>query len=139
MKSSNEYMRSYMAARRTERRSILVEMLGGKCVTCGSRNNLEFDHKAPGSASFRMSGKDLDRSWDSILVELKKCQLLCHDCHRAKTVANREAGGGYNKNTSPQQHGTMRCYQETKCKCSLCVKAKRLYRAKEIGYTDVVS
>lgn len=128
-----------MADRRKKRRSILVEMLGGQCVLCGSIESLEFDHKVPGSWSFRLSGKGLDRSWDSILTESEKCQLLCRSCHRSKTVASDESGGGHNKNTSPQVHGTMRCYHETKCKCEPCKHAKRMYRNKEIGYTDVIN
>ena len=136
--SDNEYMAHYMAARRACRRAQLIKLLGGTCVRCSTTELLEFDHIVPGSQSFRINGRALDKPWEDLLAEVEKCQLLCPPCHRAKSKECGETGGGWNKNEDPYEHGTVRCYQETKCKCSACKLAKKMYRNKEIGYTEVI-
>lgn len=129
-------MAAYMAQRRAARREQLVSLLGGRCARCSATDQLEFDHIEPGSQSFRINGKALDKPWPDILAEIAKCQLLCHDCHRTKTVECGETGGGWNKNTAPYEHGTMRSYQEDACRCPDCRLAKSLYRSKQIGYAQ---
>jgi hypothetical protein len=52
MSSSNEYMRIYMLARYRRRKAEAIKRLGGKCVVCGSRQRLQFDHVE------RRSGED---------------------------------------------------------------------------------
>lgn len=131
-------MREYMAQRRATRRRRLVELLGSQCIKCGSVENLQFDHIVPGSRSFVLSGKWLDQAWEKILKEVNKCQLLCYPCHVNKTKECGESGGGHNKNNNPFEHGTMRCYQETSCKCEICKIAKRMYRNREISYTQII-
>lgn len=42
--SYNEYMRQYMKRYRDQRRADAIELLGGRCVDCGSTEDLEFDH-----------------------------------------------------------------------------------------------
>ena len=146
---NNEYMARYMAARRACRRAQLIKLLGGACVRCGTTESLEFDHIVPGSQSFRISGKALDKPWTDLLAEVEKCQLLCSSCHRAKSKECGETGGGWNKGMTfaggwvsrdliSYGHGTAWYYQEKKCKCPDCKLAKRMYRNKEIGYTEVI-
>lgn len=117
-------MARYMAARREMRRAKLIEILGGICSHCGETGNLEIDHVQPGSASFRFSGKALDRSWDKLLDELQKCQLLCHNCHRIKTVANKETGSN-----RIDDHGTEAVYAKG-CRCEPCRRARYNARVK---------
>lgn len=60
-------------------------MMGGQCMLCGySRHQgvLEFHHIDPITKSFAVSGGGFSRSWDSIVIELQKCVLLCANCHR---------------------------------------------------------
>tara|TARA_B100001113_G_C20920908_1_gene540043 strand:+ start:57 stop:779 length:723 start_codon:yes stop_codon:yes gene_type:complete len=64
-----------------KRRKLLVEMLGGKCVDCGTTENLQFDHKDPSEKSFRISCVLSERTFK----ELEKCELRCGDCHLEKT------------------------------------------------------
>jgi len=61
-------------------------LLGGKCVICGVTENLEFDHIDPkiklfNPTTYVTGGKPKDL----VMEEFKKCQLLCHDCHKNKT------------------------------------------------------
>ena len=82
------YMRSYIRARRKHRRAQLIELLGGKCVRCGSVEQLEFDHIDPRAKAFAV-GSDMPRAWATLVDEALKCQLLCRSCHLAKGVEDR--------------------------------------------------
>ena len=72
---------------RDERRKILIERLGGKCVKCGTTENLQFDHIDPNTKKDRtycvstMLGSSMER----VTAEADKCQLLCSKCHLEKT------------------------------------------------------
>jgi hypothetical protein len=130
-------MAEYMANRREERRTKLVKLAGSQCSKCGSLEDLEFNHLDRTQKSFSLSGAGLDGTWQSILNELNKCELLCHSCHldyTAQQYKNKEITA-HNKNNDPYIHGTMRMYQEAKCKCKLCREAKRRYRNKETNYS----
>lgn len=146
-------MRQYMAARRARRRQDLIELSGGKCegrlfdeenaygpTACGSTDRLEFDHIDSKTRSFNLSGKGLDGPWHVIIQEHAKCQLLCYQCHRIKTVRAGETGGGHNKllNHRDWPHGSMQRYSVNQCRCADCRFAKMLYRNGEIGYRDIV-
>ena len=60
--------------------------MGGKCSVCGYNKSikaLEFHHIVPDSKTFGMSALFQKRpSWKVILKELKKCKLVCSNCHR---------------------------------------------------------
>ena len=92
------------------RRLELIVLLGGKCAWCGSTEHLEFDHKDPNAKEFSVS-RILTYSWERILKEIKKCQLLCHECHLIKNkIDNGEA-----------KHGSLSMYRYYRCRCILCV------------------
>jgi len=66
-----------------ERKQWAVNLLGGKCMECGynkSLSALTFHHKNPKEKEY-MVGQMLDRPKDKIRKELKKCDLLCFNCH----------------------------------------------------------
>ena len=70
-----------------KRRHILkqkgINFLGGKCVVCGySKCNraLSFHHKNSLEKSFTIASNYM-KSWDKIKKELKKCVLVCSNCH----------------------------------------------------------
>ena len=131
-------MRAYMAQRRADRRQKLIDLFGGMCQVCGSGDNLEFDHIDGSTREFQLSGYHLDKSWNMILEEAKKCQLLCKAHHREKTNANGEQGGGWNLILDPK-HGTAHMYLEHKCRCIDCKYARSLHRKGELGYNVVTS
>ena len=89
MPNSNEYMREYMIRRWHKRRNDAIEQLGGKCINCGSSENLEFDHIDADLKSFPLS-KFSSASKIKWQEELNKCQLLCHECHMKKSKENRD-------------------------------------------------
>ena len=66
---------------RLKRKAIMIEMLGGKCVDCGTTENLQFDHIDPSKKSFNIACVLSER----MLAELEKCELRCGDCHLEKT------------------------------------------------------
>ena len=130
-------MAAYMAKRRAGRRGDLLELLGGKCKSCGAGEDLQFDHVVPGTRVFALSGCHLDKAWELILIEAGKCQVLCRTCHHRKSVEHGEMGGGQNKITDPL-HGTPYMYTMHNCRCVPCKYAKSLYRKKMIRFSQQV-
>jgi hypothetical protein len=62
----------------------LVVLHGGKCIRCGyskSINALEFHHRRSATKRFTIS-RCYNRSWESLLKESQKCDLICANCHR---------------------------------------------------------
>jgi hypothetical protein len=67
-----------------ERKIEAIKMFGGKCNKCGYCRNytaLEFHHLDPKSKDFNWCSLR-QMKWEEIIVELKKCILLCANCHR---------------------------------------------------------
>ena len=89
MTMDRDYHREYSRNYYHQKRSELIERLGGRCSRCSKTHNLEFDHKDPREKSFDI-GKLLNYSKQRIEQELTKCQLLCDDCHKTKTQLNRD-------------------------------------------------
>ncbi len=70
-------------------RGKLLEFLSSKaCMDCGENNPivLEFDHKSPNRKFKKISNMLSGHySWESLLKEIKKCEVRCANCHRRKT------------------------------------------------------
>ena len=87
-RSTNTQHQSYDAqqARGLRRKVRLVKRMGGRCGTCGYCENLaalEFHHADPGTKAFSLDLRSLsNRSWQAIVVEARKCELLCSNCHK---------------------------------------------------------
>ena len=61
-----------------------VRLLGGKCFHCGIEGHqaiFDFHHKNPNEKEFGLSSEGHIRSLEKYLLELKKCVLLCKNCH----------------------------------------------------------
>ena len=116
--SYNEYMRAYMAARYERRRAAAVADLGGCCAKCGSVENLEFDHKRKDN-KFKTIAQIWSYSEERFWAEVRKCQLLCQECHQKKSI--RQRGMKRNKGV----HGTLGNYDRYGCRCPKCRKVKR--------------
>ena len=70
--------------KRRNKRQKLIELMGGKCVKCNSTDRLQFDHIDPNIRSYAIGGH-LYKKLDELILESKKCQLLCPRCHLEKT------------------------------------------------------
>lgn len=67
----------------TDRKLQAIALFGNKCSICGYSKNyaaLEFHHLDPTQKEFDWKSLRL-KNWDSIIKELKKCTLLCRNCH----------------------------------------------------------
>lgn len=66
-----------------KRKKEAVELLGGKCCKCGYNKKmsaLHFHHLDSEEKEFSWDKMRL-KSWDKVLKELKKCILVCANCH----------------------------------------------------------
>jgi Zn finger protein HypA/HybF involved in hydrogenase expression len=74
-------------ASRPDRRELklaLVEVRGGACSICGYRRHLgalTFHHLDPSKKRFEIA-RGHTRSWDALVAEVRKCVVLCENCHR---------------------------------------------------------
>jgi len=69
--------------RRYRTKLAAIQLLGGKCIKCGLSGDqaiFQFHHKNPQKKDFTV-GNVANKSWESIKHELKKCTLLCANCH----------------------------------------------------------
>jgi hypothetical protein len=105
----NEYMRGYMLLRYHARRQEAIQMLGGVCVACGTDQDLEFDHVEPAEKKFSV-GTLWSISKEKFHAEVRKCQLLCEEHHKAKHAAKCGTVSGFRN-----------------CKCDLCREARNAY------------
>lgn len=71
------------------RRKKLIEMAkqlgGGRCSLCGydrCMRALEFHHLDASTKSFGISVEGSTRAWHRVVEEIRKCVLLCANCHR---------------------------------------------------------
>ncbi len=70
-----------------------IAHMGGKCVDCGWQGHqaaLQFHHRNPKEKEF-IIGNVANKSWDAIIGELKKCILLCANCHAIRHSTKNEA------------------------------------------------
>lgn len=83
----------------------------GPCAECGATEKLEVDHIDP-----RQKVSHNLWSWSEARrnAELAKCQVLCEDCHMAKTISQMKRA----------DHGGPAMYQRYNCRCELCRKWK---------------
>jgi len=59
------------------------------CANCGEVDIrvLELDHLNPQTKRFTISqAVKLGYGWDDVLTEIKKCQVLCANCHKKRTA-----------------------------------------------------
>lgn len=61
-----------------------IKLLGGKCSRCGYNkcvDALEFHHENPNEKEFKL-GSGNTMSWKDYKAEVKKCILVCSNCHK---------------------------------------------------------
>lgn len=79
---NSEYVCNHIKKRKKD----LVRVLGGRCCLCGFNSfteALEFHHVNPKEKSFGIGASNaITKSLEAQLEELKKCILVCANCHR---------------------------------------------------------
>lgn len=113
---------NYYKTKYKDNKTKALNLLGNKCVKCGTTERLTFDHinRDRTNRKFIIS-QMLCCSWDRIEKELEKCQLLCISCHAYKSLDER--GTKY-------KHGSLYTYIKLKCKCELCYTRMSEYNRK---------
>ena len=79
------------AALRSKKKAYIIERLGA-CVECGTTQNIELDHTDSGVPKDSRTIYELAaRSDEVISQELERCQALCRECHKKKSMAEQRA------------------------------------------------
>lgn len=84
-----------VTAWRQRTKATLVAEAGGKCVDCGYEGPpfmYDFDHRDPKEKSFGVATGGVTRALDKLREEIKKCDLVCANCHRMRTHKQRCQG-----------------------------------------------
>ena len=83
---------STVAMQRKHKRKLkAIALLGGKCQECGYNKcvaALDFHHVG---MKTEMMSNIWSYKWETILLELKECKLLCANCHREEHYAVEDA------------------------------------------------
>lgn len=82
----NARMNEIMKAKYYRRRKEAVDFLGGKCVDCGAKESLEFDHKDPSKKEYNLAQIFSSHSAQKVQAEVEKCELRCVSCHAHMTA-----------------------------------------------------
>ena len=86
-----------LAETRRERKRHLVQEFGGHCQDCGAEfpenpEVFDFDHRESEEKRNLLSLMK-GMSWENIMVEAQKCDLVCSNCHRIRTTRRRNGEG----------------------------------------------
>lgn len=87
-----EYRKRALAQKERRAKWFLGQLVGKRCVDCGESDIvvLQFDHTEQ-NKSFGISvGFRTGKSLIAILAEMKKCEVVCANCHMRRTA--RRAG-----------------------------------------------
>ena len=84
---NREKVRNSDRQRKLKKKQMLLDHLGGKCVGCGTTENLQFDHidRTTKNKKFKSIQGSLNRKLEDLIAEVDKCQLLCRECHITKS------------------------------------------------------
>lgn len=72
---------------RAKRRAALAKFKDVPCADCGGRfphYAMDFDHKDE-EKLFKIASRVNNVSWESILTEIAKCDVVCANCHRIRS------------------------------------------------------
>lgn len=60
------------------------------CLTTFPVEVMDFDHRPGVEKKFNISNAG-GRAWETIEAEIAKCDLVCANCHRLRTIERRQA------------------------------------------------
>lgn len=94
---AKECTAEYLSKIRIERKKKIILMMGNQCQSCGAKNLpiccYHVHHKDPEMKVFSVmlklnENRFFKNSWELILQEIKKCELLCIHCHKIHHFGN---------------------------------------------------
>ena len=81
--------------KRKRHKAKAIEFMGGKCADCGFTTEykevFDFHHIDPKEKEF-YPARIMQYAWTTIEAELKKCVMLCANCHRIRHAKERQNG-----------------------------------------------
>lgn len=83
----------YAREHRARVRALLHRMKAAPCADCGGTFDpvcMDFDHRPGEHKAFTISGNPGGRSLDATLAEIAKCDVVCANCHRIRTLRTRD-------------------------------------------------
>lgn len=110
------------------RKQHLIEVKGGGCEKCGYNKCsrcLSFHHRDPRKKKFNLDLRNIGNfSWDVVLDEFEKCDLLCMNCHgeHHDSETSKEYKDYVMKLLESKIHACLNCGCEFKVKASVMKK-----------------
>jgi len=103
----------------------MIQAMGGKCCICNySKCNsaLAFHHLDPTKKDLSISSAIVNpKSWSKIIEELRKCILVCHNCHSEIHYGITKIPDNY-----PKFNESFADYKEELSECIVCKKLKSI-------------
>jgi hypothetical protein len=85
-KNKGQYAASSKAAR-DRKRALIKDLKSGPCVDCDTSYPwyiMQFDHVGTDKIA-NVSRLVQNKSWQTVLDEIEKCELVCANCHAERT------------------------------------------------------
>ena len=102
-------------ARQRAAREFLRKLRHVPCLDCGGTflpHQMDFDHRDPSTKLFQVTDSGLLKSRERLLAEIAKCDIVCANCHAARTYvqqgqkrAQRVANGTLKNTPSARARG----------------------------------
>lgn len=70
-----------------KKRMFVAKIKDVPCMDCGQKYPfyvMDLDHRDP-TNKIQNVGKLINQSWEKILLEIDKCDVVCSNCHRIRT------------------------------------------------------
>jgi len=87
--NNREHYNQRNREKREKRKTLIFEALGNQCCRCGSTDRMEIDHINPSLKISRQS--ILSIGIEKAMGEIDNLRLLCYQCHRNWSTAQRKA------------------------------------------------
>lgn len=98
-------IKAALAIRRDANREKVLDILKSGCKDCGNKDTrvLDFDHLPGHPKKHNVSSLISEGySWDIVLAEIQKCEVVCRNCHAIRTI-ERDPRDHRNKRSMPQE------------------------------------
>lgn len=99
-KCCRQCQREYQQRRRAPRQAYVDQIKAENgCMDCGLHPEysqvLEFDHRPDEDKKFHISDGMVSGTMEDLIAEIAKCDIVCANCHRVRTVIKNQFGQDY--------------------------------------------